>query len=139
MEEKKGFIGEFKEFIMRGNVMDMAVGIIVGAAFKAIVDSLVTDIITPFIGLIFNAEALTKVSFHVGPAEIMIGNFINTIISFVLTALVLFCVVKAFNKARSAAEKKKEEEVVEEEAPAEPEPTKEELLLAEIRDLLKKD
>ena len=134
--EDTGFFAEFKKFIMRGNVMDMAVGVIVGAAFNAIVSSLVSDIITPLIGLIFNAESLKAVVLHVGSAEVLVGNFLDAIINFVITAFVLFCIVKGINKLRDAG--KKEEPAPEPEAPAEPEPTKEEVLLAEIRDLLKK-
>ena len=96
----KSFINEFKEFISRGNVMDMAVGIIIGGAFTAIVTSLVEDIITPIIGMIggfdFSSFVVT-----VNNSNIAIGKFINAVINFLLIALVLFSVIKAMNKAAS--------------------------------------
>ena len=113
MSEKKGIIQEFKEFINRGNVMDLAVGVIIGAAFKAIVDSLVGDIISPLIGSIFNMD-FSDLSVNINGAELMYGNFIMAIINFFLIAIVLFCIIKAFNKARNAVKKPVEE------APAEP-------------------
>ncbi len=129
MSEKKGFIGEFKEFISRGNVMDMAVGIIIGGAFTAIVSSLVEDIISPVIGMICGGIDFAGIAVTVGSAELLIGKFIMAIINFLLVALVLFCIIKAMNKF-----KKKEEE-----APAEePAPDEQTVLLTEIRDLLKK-
>ena len=144
--EKKGFFGEFKEFIMRGNVMDMAVGVIIATAFGKITTSLVNDVAMPAIGMLIGGIDLSKLNIVLkeavldeAGAEISaavtlgIGTFLTTIIDFILVALVVFCVIKAINKLQSM---KKEEEPVEE-APAEPEPTKEELLLTEIRDLLK--
>ena len=113
--------------------MAMAVGIIIGGAFKAIIDSLVADVVGPLIGLILGGKDFSAMSFGIGDAQIMYGNFINSIISFLLTALVLFFIVKAFNNFERL--RKKEEE---EEAPAEPEPSDEAKLLVEIRDLLKK-
>ena len=97
----KGFMKEFKEFISRGNVMDMAVGIIIGGAFTAIVTSLVEDVITPIIGMIGGFEA-----------SLGIGNFINAIISVLIMAFILFSIIKAMNKAASIGKK--------EEAPAAP-------------------
>lgn len=138
-EEKKGFIAEFKEFISRGNVMDMAVGIIIGTAFTAIVTSLVGDIISPAIGYIiggidFSKFAVTFPSIAgLDPAEIKYGMFIQTVVNFLITAFAVFCLIKGINKLS----RKKEEEVEEEEEAAEPEPSAEELLLTEIRDLLK--
>ena len=129
MSEKKGFIGEFKEFISRGNVMDMAVGIIIGGAFTAIVTSLVDDLIMPLIGMIIGGVDFNSLVIKVGSAEMLIGKFIMAIINFLLIALVLFFIIKAMNKM-----KKKEEE-----APAEePAPEEQTVLLTEIRDLLKK-
>ena len=129
MSEKKGFFGEFKEFISRGNVMDMAVGIIIGGAFTAIVSSLVEDIISPVIGMICGGIDFSAMAITVGSAELLIGKFIMAIINFLLVALVLFCIIRAINKL-----KKKEEE-----APAEePAPDEQTVLLTEIRDLLKK-
>ena len=124
---------EFKEFIAKGNVMTMAVGIIIGGAFTAIINSVVADIISPIIGLILGGVDFSKVSFGIGDAQIMIGNLINAIITFIITAVVLFFIIKAFNKFDDL--KKKEEEPAPEEEPAVPEDIQ---LLTEIRDLLKK-
>lgn len=139
-KEKKGFIAEFKEFISRGNVLDMAVGIIIGAAFTAIVTSLVDDILSPAIGYLIGGINFSDFSYTfpallegMEPAEIKYGVFIQAVISFLLTALAVFCLLKVINKLN----RKKPEEPAEEEPAAEPEPTKEELLLTEIRDLLK--
>ncbi len=129
----KKFMTEFKEFIAKGNVMTMAVGIIIGGAFTAIINSLVADVISPIIGLILGGTDFSEVSFGIGGAQIMLGNFINAIITFILTAIVLFFIIKAFNKFDEM--KKKEEEPAPEEEPAVPEDIQ---LLSEIRDLLKK-
>lgn len=138
----KKFIGEFKEFISRGHVIDMAIGVVVGGAFKAIVDSLVNDIIMPVVGkllggLDFSSHAIVlsktvgEDGLEVIENAIWYGKFINNIISFIIIAFCLFVVVKIINNFR----KKKEAEP---EAPAPiPEPSAEEKLLAEIRDLLK--
>jgi large conductance mechanosensitive channel len=125
----KNFMKEFKEFISRGDVMSMAVGIIIGGAFTAIVSSLVGDIITPIIGIVTGGIDFTGLSFKVGSAEIMIGNFIQAVITFLLTAFVIFVLMKGFNKLV------KKKEASEEAAPAEP--SAEVKLLTEIRDLLK--
>lgn len=129
----KKFMTEFKEFIAKGNVMNMAVGIIIGGAFTAIINSVVADIISPIIGLILGGVDFSTVSFGIGDAQIMIGNLINAIITFLITAVVLFFIIKAFNKFDEM--KKKEEEPAPEEEPAVPEDIQ---LLTEIRDLLKK-
>lgn len=129
--EKKGFMAEFKEFALRGNVMDMAVGIIIGGAFTAIVNSLVGDIITPLLGIITGGIDFSGLSVTVGSAQIMYGMFIQNVISFLLIALVIFTLIKALNKLTRT----KDEEEVEEEAPA---PSEEVQLLTEIRDALKK-
>lgn len=131
----KGFFGEFKEFIAKGNVMDMAVGVIVGAAFKAIVDSLVADILMPLIGIFAGADSFASLSVTVGGAVVTYGNFIAAIVNFLIMAFVMFCIVKALNKMNEKMEAMKKKEEAEEEAVAEP--TKEEVLLTEIRDLLK--
>ncbi len=131
----KGFFGEFKEFIAKGNVMDMAVGVIVGAAFKAIVDSLVADILMPLIGIFAGAESFAALSVNVGGAVITYGNFIAAIINFLIMAFVMFLIVKGMNKMSEAAAKLKKQKEAEEAAVAEP--SKEEVLLTEIRDLLK--
>ncbi|MBE6853514.1 MAG: large-conductance mechanosensitive channel protein MscL [Ruminococcus sp.] len=123
-------IGEFKKFIARGNVIDMAVGVIVGSAFTAIVNSLVTDIITPLLGTVLagiNFENLKITIPWGGQPVITVGIFINAVINFLLTAVCVFILVKAIN----ALTKKKET------PPAPPKPSEEVLLLREIRDLLK--
>lgn len=127
----KGFIREFKEFISNGNVMSMAVGIIIGGAFTAIVSSLVSDIITPLLGMILGGINFSGISITVGDATLLVGRFIQSIIMFILTALVIFVIMKGFNKF---AAKKKEEE----EASAPAEPSEEVKLLTEIRDALNK-
>jgi large conductance mechanosensitive channel len=103
-----GLVKEFKDFVMRGNVMDMAVGVIVGGAFGAIVTSLVDDVIGPIIGMVLGGIDFSKLAITVGSANLMIGNFIQAIINFLIIALVLFAVLKAFNTA-SAKMKKPEE------------------------------
>lgn len=130
-KKKKGFFGEFREFISKGSVMDMAVGIIIGGAFQAIINSLVNDILMPLIGIILNTESLADLKVMVGTAELTYGSFIAAIINFLLMALVLFIIVKAMNAIR---EKTKKEE---EEAPKED--SDEVKLLKEIRDALKKE
>ncbi len=132
-----GFFSEFKKFAMRGNVMDMAVGIIIGGAFTPIVNSLVNDIIMPPIGLLlgnvdFSSLAVTiKAATDTTPAvNINYGIFINMVITFLIVAMAVFILVKAMNRL---TEKKPA-------APAAPPaPTEDQKLLAEIRDLLKKD
>lgn len=133
----KKFFKEFKEFISRGDVMSMAVGIIIGSAFTAIVTSLVNDIITPIIGMVLGGINFSGLSLTIGEASIGVGAFIQAIINFLLTALVLFAIMKSFNSMKKLAEhKKKEEEAA---APAEPAPVPADVaLLTEIRDLLKK-
>lgn len=136
----KKFFAEFKEFISRGDVVSMAVGIIVGSTFTAIVNSLVKDIITPFIGVLTGGANFGERYWEIGEAQIMYGSFIQAIINFLITAFVLFCVVKAMNTMKALTEKKKaEEEAAKAEEPAAPAPTPEDIvLLTEIRDLLKK-
>lgn len=126
-----GFVKEFKDFALKGNVVDLAVGVVIGAAFNKIVSSLVDDIITPAVLTpALKAAHLTNLSELVVPGTaIKYGNFLSNIISFIITAFALFLFIKAVNKMK----KKKEAE------PAPPaEPSNEEKLLAEIRDLLKK-
>ena len=129
-------VDEFKAFIMRGNVVDMAVGVIIGGAFGKIVTSLVNDIFMPIIGMILGNVDFTSLEIKLGEpvegaeqAAIKYGMFIQEIVNFLIIALCIFMVIKLINKVQ----KKKEEEP----APA-PEPTKEEVLLTEIRDALKK-
>ena len=144
----KKMLKEFKDFIMRGNVLDMAVGVIVAGAFGKITTSLVNDLFMPFISYLFGARDMTALNLVVRPevvneagevvqAAITIGfgTFVATIIDFILVALVVFLVVKAINAAKAKMEKKKEEEPAA--PPAPPAPSAEEVLLTEIRDLLK--
>ena len=137
-EAAKGFFGEFKQFIARGNVMDMAVGVIVGGAFKSIADSLVNDIINPILGIFAGGNTdLSGLSISLyGGGELMLGNFINAILNFLIMAFVVFCLVKTINGFPDKLVKKEAEEAAAA-PPAPPEPSKEELLLMEIRDLLK--
>jgi large conductance mechanosensitive channel len=121
-------IKEFREFIMRGNVMDLAVAVILGAAFTAIVNSLVNDIIMPIIGVLLGGVDFTSLAITVGEAQITYGNFIQAIINFLLVALVLFLIIRSINRMS----RRKPEA-----PPAPPEPTAEERLLMEIRDLLR--
>ncbi len=122
---------EFQKFIFRGNVMDLAVAVVIGAAFTAIITSLVNDIIMPLIGLILGGLDFAGLSFTVGNAVIAYGKFIQAIVNFLLVALVLFLVIKAINQLATSKEK--------EAAVAPPlEPSEEVILLTEIRDLLKK-
>lgn len=150
MSNAKGFLGEFKEFAVRGNMVDLAVGVIIGAAFGKIIDSLVKDVVMPLISFILGGQVdfsnlfwvLTVPENYVGPrtSEAIVaaggnvlawGNFVTILINFILLAFVVFLMVKTINRARASLE-----------APAAPEapaPTPEDVvLLTEIRDLLKK-
>ena len=119
---------EFRDFINRGNVIDLAVAVIIGGAFGAIITSLVNDIIMPLIGVIIGGVDFAALSIQVDEATILYGSFIQAIVNFLLIAFVLFLIVRSFNKLQK-------EEVA---APAPPpEPSAEEKLLTEIRDLLK--
>ena len=109
----KKFMAEFKEFIDRGNVVDMAVGIMIGAAFKAIVDSLVNDIISPIIGLLFKQD-FSGLSLRLWDVELKYGAFIMAVLNFLIIAFVLFIIIKLMNSLRDMGKKK------EEEAPAAP-------------------
>ena len=126
-----GFIKEFKEFAMKGNVMDMAVGVIIGGAFGKIVSSLVDDVLMPAIGMVTGNVDFTKLVCKIGDGEnaavLNYGTFIQNIIDFLIIAFCIFLMIKGMNKLI----KKKEEE------PAPAEPSNEEKLLGEIRDLLK--
>ena len=144
------FWKEFKTFAMKGNVMDMAVGVIIGGAFGKIVTSLVNDVIMPPIGyltggvdfkdlkwVIQEAVEATDTTAAIAEVSLKYGAFVQQIIDFLIIAVSVFAMIKLINKL-SSLRKKEEEEAVAEPAPApEPEPTKEEVLLAEIRDLLK--
>lgn len=131
VEKSKGFINEFKQFISRGNVIDLAVGIIIGGAFTAIITSLVNDIITPLLGTIIGGINISGLSIAIpwsnDGLSIPIGLFLQSIINFILVAFCVFILIKVINKFM----KKKE-------APKEPpKPSDEVVLLKEIRDLLK--
>ena len=104
----KKLMGEFKEFIMRGNVMDMAVGVIIGGAFSAIVTSLTDDIISPILGL-FGGMDFSDLVAKVGDVEIKYGAFITAVINFLIMALIIFLMVKGINKLMSIGKKKEEE------------------------------
>ena len=139
--KETGFFAEFRKFIARGNVMDMAVGLVVGSAFTAIVNSLVNDIIMPIVGLLTGGIDFQNLQIVLRPATetaeavaIRYGLFINKIISFIIIAFAVFCVVKAINKMREATSKKEEEAA----KAAPPAPPADIVLLTEIRDLLKK-
>lgn len=126
----KKIIKEFKEFISKGNVIDMAVGVIIGSAFSKIVTSLVNDVIMPIIGIIIGGLDFTKLSITVKDSEIMYGSFIQNIVDFLIIAACIFAVIKIINKL-------KKQKPTEEPKPVEtPEDIK---LLTEIRDLLKKE
>lgn len=124
----KKFLQEFKTFAMRGNVMDLAVGVIVGGAFSSITNSLINDIIMPIVGIFVSQASFADLTLSVGGAVITYGNFIQTVLNFVILAFVVFCMVKAVNRVAHTQKK--------EEAPP-PAPSHEEKLLTEIRDLLK--
>jgi len=142
------FFKEFKEFINKGNVVDMAVGVVIATAFGNITKSLVADIIMPLIGTLTGGVSVSDLKYVLSPEvideagtvlapenAIRYGTFIQFIIDFLIIALAVFVFVKVLNSAKNL--RKKEEELVVEEPAPEPEPTKEEVLLTEIRDLLK--
>ena len=143
----KAFLEEFKKFISRGNVMDMAVGVIVGGAFGAITTSLVANIITPLLAALFKSPNPDALNITLRAAEgeseaivLGLGTFIGTIINFLVIAFVLFSVIKAMNKAKEMADKltkKKEEEEAAAKAEEPPKPTTEELLTAILEELKK--
>lgn len=119
---------EFRDFINRGSVVDLAVAVIIGGAFGAIITSLVNDIIMPLVGVIIGGVDFAALAIEVGEATILYGSFIQAIVNFLIIAFVLFLIVRGFNRLQ-----KQQEEA----PPAPPEPSPEEKLLAEIRDLLK--
>ena len=124
----RAFISEFKTFIARGNVLDMAVGVIIGGAFKAIADSLTNDILMPLLGILVGRVSFSDLTLTLGEAQIAYGNFLEAVLNFLIMAFAVFCIVKAVNRFhRKKAEAPK----------APPAPSNEEKLLMEIRDLLK--
>jgi large conductance mechanosensitive channel len=130
-EKKNTFLTEFKTFIARGNVMDMAVGVIIGGAFSNITNSLVNDIVMPILGIFTNSISFADLVVEIGPAVITYGNFIQAVLNFLVMAFVVFCLVRTINRFHQ------KKETVPAAPPAPPEPSNEEKLLAEIRDLLK--
>lgn len=130
----KPFIEEFKAFALKGNVMELAVAVVIGGAFGKIVSSLVANIITPVIGLFMGGIDFSGLTHTVGDAEITYGVFVQSVIDFLIVALVIFLVVKALTKAQKAVVKS--DEVVKEDKPKEP--SEEVKLLREIRDSLQK-
>lgn len=128
MSKAKGILHEFKDFIARGNAVDLAVGIIIGAAFTAIVNSLVNDLIMPIVGFIIGGNDISSLAITIGEVSLQYGLFLQAVVNFILIAFVVFIIVKSINSMR-----KKKEEVAEVEAVAE-----EVELLREIRDSLKK-
>ena len=132
----KKIIAEFKEFISRGSVIDLAVGMIVGSAFTKIVTSLVNDILMPAIGVVLGGIDFTNLTLHFRDATIYYGNFIQNIVDFLIVAFCIFMFVKVINTLANKAKKKEEKK----EDKKEEKPTKsdEVILLEEIRDLLKK-
>ncbi len=160
--KKPSWWSEFKEFAIKGNAMALAVGTIIGAAFKTITDSLTKDVIMPVVNIFLGGAKFEELKIAlprmpwveptfvdkvneagevIGQEEVINyltwGNFLSAVINFFILALVVFFLVKGLNKLSEVGKKKEEEVPAEPEAPAEPEPTKEEVLLAEIRDLLK--
>lgn len=142
----KKFIEEFKKFIMRGNVLDMAIGVVIATAFGKITSSLVNDLLMPFISWLCGSRDMSALNIILRPAEVVngevvneaiifgLGNFVGTVIDFLLIALVVFLILKAFNKASELTHKKEEEE-----AQAEPpKPTTEELLTQILEELKSK-
>ena len=126
----KKLLNEFKEFISRGNVIDMAVGVVIGSAFSKIVTSLVNDIIMPLVGIVIGGLDFTALSIKIKDSEILYGSFIQNIVDFLIIAACIFTVIKIMNKFKK---QKKEEE-------PKPVETPEDIkLLTEIRDLLKKE
>ena len=143
----KKFISEFKTFINKGNVLDLAVGVIIGGAFSTITASLTNDIIMPIVSIFLGGVDFSSMNvalptfFPVGadaaPNTLNYGNFISAVINFLILALVVFIIVKAVNKAMHTARHEEKKEAAPAAPPAPPEPSNEEKLLMEIRDLLK--
>ena len=122
---------EFKEFISKGNVLDLAVGVVMGSAFSGIVTSLVNDIIMPFVGLLIGGIDFSKMKATVGKASIMYGNFIQNIVNFLIIAMSIFLFIKFINRLSKKVKKEEEKEAEEKVDP-------QTILLEEIRDELKK-
>lgn len=119
---------EFRDFLQRGNVLDLAVAVIIGGAFGAIVNSIVNDLLMPFIGAILGGVDFSSLSIQVGDAAILYGNFIQAVVNFLIIAFAMFLLVKGSNRMRKMDNEQPEPT---------PEPSEEVLLLREIRDLMK--
>lgn len=128
----KGFIDEFKAFAVKGNVIDLAVAVVIGAAFGKIVSSLVADVVMPVVGMLLGGVSFSGLTYRVGDAMINYGAFLQSMVDFVIVAFVIFLAVKGINKAQELG---KEEEAKEESKPEEP--SEEVKLLREIRDSLR--
>ena len=118
--EKKGVIAEFKEFIARGNVMDLAVGVIIGGAFSSITTSLINDLIMPLLGILTGSISFAALTVQVGPAVITYGNFIQAVLNFLVMALVVFWMVKAVNRVSLLGKKEDDAPAAEPDTPAAP-------------------
>ena len=138
-KEKKGFFGEFREFIARGNVLDLAVGVLIGGAFSTITSSLTADLIMPIVSIFLGGVDFSAMQVFLPspfgatgamPNTLNYGNFLNALLNFLILSFVVFCIVKTFNRIH----RKKEEDAP---PPAPPAPSAVEMLLTEIRDLLK--
>lgn len=127
----KKFLNEFKQFIAKGNVLDLAVAVVIGNAFNKIVTSLVNDVIMPIIGIIIGGIHFETIKITFKDSSILIGSFIQNIVDFLIVAFTIFVVIKAFNKLSSFKKKEEKKEVKKEKKPDDI------LLLEEIRDLLK--
>lgn len=128
----KGMLSEFKKFAVKGNIIDLAVGVVIGTAFSKIVTSLVNDILMPFIGLLIGGINFASLEFRIGEASIKYGNFIQTVVDFLIVAFSIFIFVRFINRIRKEFEKP---------APppptsAPPVPSKEEMLLTDIKNIL---
>lgn len=132
-EKGSKFLNEFKAFILRGNVMDLAVGVLVGAAFQNIVTSLTTNIISPILGC-FSEVDFNQFALHIGKLNLTYGAFITDVINFIIMAFVIFLIIKFMNFLQNVGKHKEESK----EEKSEPKKSDEVLLLEEIRDLLKK-
>ncbi len=126
MPEKKGLIAEFREFIAKGNVIDLTVALIIGSAFTAIVTALVNNIIMPIIGMIIGGVDFSGLVITIGTAQLAYGSFLQAVVNFILISLVIFIMVKAIDKIQKNKK------------PVAKKPSEEVVLLAEIRDLLAK-
>ncbi|MER2292718.1 MAG: large conductance mechanosensitive channel protein MscL, partial [Aerococcus urinaeequi] len=133
-QEETKMLKEFRDFIAKGNVLDLAIGVVMATAFTAIVNSLVSDIIMPFVGLILGSTDFTSITVQLGSAVLTVGNFIQAVITFLIISVVLFFVMKAVASLKSQFEKKEDGVEDDDEVAL---VDSQELLLTEIRDLLK--